>query len=355
MGNNVQRCWAAAQRRRETLERLQRRVYVQRMDKKQQQIIKHRQQVLLFWQTHGLAATKDAFRVSRRTLFRWQKDPTPKSRAHRHGYVRRVIPPVLVTEICRQRTIHPRLGKEKLTPLLREFCLEAGLPVITEPTVGRMIAQLKATGKLPTNIQLRMSAKTGKLLAKPIPPKRKKLRRGDYRPEQPGGLLQLDGVLVFVNGQRRYTFTAVCVVAHWSFSKTYTSASSRNGADFLRCLLEAAATDDLTITHIQTDNGSEFMKEFGRAVEEAKLTHFFNWVKQPKYQGWVERFNRTIQEEFLNWHRQDLAMPPDLFNPILAEWTTWYNTKRVHRSLGKPGHRLTPMQYLKLNAECQTG
>lgn len=355
MGESWGRYLAAPYRYRTTLEELQKRLYPRKMDTHTAKLIKHRRHVLAFWKAHGLAATRDAYGISRRTLFRWQHNCTPQSRAHRSSYVRRVIPSLLVTEICSLRVAHPRLGKEKLTPLLRTFCAQHSLPVPSEPTVGRWIADLKATGTLPTNAQLRLSAKTGKLLEKKPHAKRKKRRRNGYLPDNPGDLVQVDGVLVFVNGQRRYTFTAVCVLAHWSFSKTYTTASSRNGADFLTYLLAAAKEAKLTITHIQTDNGSEFMKEFERAMEAAGVTHFFNWVKQPKYQGWIERFNRTIQEEFLDWHRQDLAMHPDDFNPLLREWTTWYNTKRVHRSLGKPGHRLTPMQYLELHAECQTG
>ena len=105
---------------------------------------------------------------------------------------------------------------------------------------------------------------------------------------------------MYTLNQRRYTFTAVDPVSRWAYSKTYKTASSRNGADFLH---ELVAQAPFQITHIQTDNGSEFMKDLREAAEAASLTHFHNWVKQPKYQGWVERFNRTIQEEFLDWHK----------------------------------------------------
>ena len=97
------------------------------------------------------------------------------------------------------------------------------------------------------------------------------------------------------------------------------------------------------------------MKEFREAVEEAGITHFFNWVKQPKYQGWVERFNRTIQESFLEWHYQSLAGEPVDFNQELKKWLSFYNTKRVHRSLGSSGHRLTPLQYLETTKQSQRG
>lgn len=343
--------WGAAHAEpagQKVLERLAQTLYPVRMDTYQEKEVHRRASILSFWKNHGLAATQDAFGVSRATLFRWKESSAPKSRRHRNGYKTREVHPLLAAEIVRLRMKHPRLGKEKLTPLLAELCAVQGIRAPAEPTVGRILAQLKRDGRLPTGAKLRMNAKTGMLLEKHSPKRVPKLRRGTYFPERAGDLLQVDGVLIFTLGQRRYTFTAVDLVSRFAFSKTYKTASSRNGADFLKNLLH---TCPFEVKRIQTDNGSEFMKEFREAAEQANLIHFHNWVKQPKYQGWVERFNRTIQEEFLDWHKQSLAGEPDDFNSLLTEWLTFYNTKRVHRSLGRPCHRLTPVQYLALAAE----
>lgn len=336
---------------RAVLESLENKRYPKNMDTQQKEVAR-RKLILTFWQRHGFVATSEAYGVSRRTLFRWQKDSTPKSRAHTKGYTKRKIHSLVQGEVIHLRTMYPNLGKEKLAPLLAEFCVSQNISAPSETTTGRILGELKAQGLLPTGVKLRMSAKTGKLLEKKPQPRRRKLRRNGYLPENPGDLLQLDGVLTFVESRRRYTFTGIDLVSRWAFSKTYATASSRNGADFLRELLTVAPFE---VSRIQTDNGSEFMKEFGQAVEKAVLTHFFNWVKQPKYQGWVERFNRTIQEEFLDFHHDLLGGDPDQFNQRLSSWLTFYNTKRVHRSLGRSGQRLTPLQYLETTAECQTG
>ncbi len=346
--------WGAAHAEpngKKLLEQLAQSWYPRRMDTKQQQEIERREKILTFWSVHGLKATRDAFGVGRATLFRWKQNPIPKSQAHRNGYQKRVVHYILELEIIRLRTKYPKLGKEKLRPLLVDFCAAQGIACPAEATVGRIVDDLKKAGKLPTGAQLSLHGKTGKLTEKHLTPK-KKLRRGGYIPEKPGDLLQVDGVLINTLGQRRYTFTAVDLVSRWAFSKTYKTTSSRNGADFLTELLRAAPFE---VTHIQTDNGPEFMKEFREAAEKTELTHFFNWVKQPKYQGWIERFNRTIQESFLDWHYASLAGDPVDFNKELSEWMTFYNTKRVHRSLGKPGQRLTPLQYLALTKESQRG
>ena len=338
---------------RAVLESLGKNLYSRSMDTYQHNEQQRRERIVAFWKTHGDTATRDAFGICRRTLYNWQKHPAPRSRAHRNGYSKRVIPPELVREINRIRGEHPRLGKEKLAPLLVPFCIQKGLTAPSEPTLGRMLQQLKHEGRLLAPVKLRMSGKTGLLLEKKAPLQAKKERRGTYLPKHPGDLLQLDGVLKLIDGKRRYVFTAVDLVSRVSFAIAFPSASSRNGKVFLEHIL---ATAPFSVSHIQTDNGGEFLKEFRAAALEAELIHFFNWVKQPKYLGWVERFNRTIQDEFIDWNQGTLAHDLEGFNEKLATWILWYNSQRIHRGLNQKTERgvqkYTPLQYLALTAEC---
>lgn len=46
----------------------------------------------------------------------------------------------------------------------------------------------------------------------------------------------------------------------------------------------------------------------------------------------MERFNRTIQEEFEDWN-EILLEDSEIFNDRLVEWLSWYNTKRYHWGL----------------------
>ncbi len=39
----------------------------------------------------------------------------------------------------------------------------------------------------------------------------------------------------------------------------------------------------------------------------------------------VERFNRTIQEDWIDWHLQEL-LEPDIFNHSLMDYLIWHNT-----------------------------
>jgi hypothetical protein len=50
--------------------------------------------------------------------------------------------------------------------------------------------------------------------------------------------------------------------------------------------------------------------------------------------GFVERANRTLQEEFINGHEEYALDGIHEFNSRLMDYLIWYNTKRVHKSLG---------------------
>jgi IS30 family transposase len=53
------------------------------------------------------------------------------------------------------------------------------------------------------------------------------------------------------------------------------------------------------INRIQTDNGLEFGGDFGKYVRGTERIHYHNYPKSPKSNAYVERFNRTIREQFV--------------------------------------------------------
>jgi transposase InsO family protein len=56
----------------------------------------------------------------------------------------------------------------------------------------------------------------------------------------------------------------------------------------------------------------------------------------------IERYNRTVQEEFADWRQETMADDISQFTQELMDWLIWYNTKRPHWSLNLK----SPMQYL---------
>ena len=90
---------------------------------------KKRCRTLAFWEKHGNEAVKEAFGVSRRTLFRWQaalrkqggklEGLNPVSTAPRKRR-KRVVPDGITERVIALRAEHTRLGKDKEHGLLTE-------------------------------------------------------------------------------------------------------------------------------------------------------------------------------------------------------------------------------------------
>jgi transposase InsO family protein len=68
--------------------------------------------------------------------------------------------------------------------------------------------------------------------------------------------------------------------------------------------------------------------------------HYFNYPRHPQSNSHLERFNRTVQEQFAYWHTDELE-EPNVFSRILMEYLIWYNTEKPHRGIGK----LPPLRY----------
>jgi transposase-like protein len=109
-----------------------------------------RLKILRFWERHGLQATRDAFGVSRRTLYRWKKalreaGGNPAALAAKSSAPKRKRTPKtearLAAEVRRLRTLWPNLGKEKPSVLLAPWCREQGIALPSVSTIGRIIAR----------------------------------------------------------------------------------------------------------------------------------------------------------------------------------------------------------------------
>jgi transposase InsO family protein len=96
---------------------------------------------------------------------------------------------------------------------------------------------------------------------------------------------------------RRYILTAIDRHTKVAFARMYTHHSSFSARDFLYRLHLLL---DGKIENVQTDNGSEFHRYFEDACQKLGLEHYWSRTQTPKDNAVNERFNRTLQEEFLS-------------------------------------------------------
>jgi len=308
--------------------------------------IERRVEIIKFFDEFGEKATRRAFAKSRSTIYLWKQklkraggklsalapgDRTPISKR------KRVVHPFIERFIVEYRTAHPGADKTTITPALTTACIRNGVKPVSESTVGRIINDLKAKGRLLRSNKITLNGRTGALLVREPKPKKKKMRRKGFLPQFPGDLVQMDTITILAAGLKRYIFTAIDVNTRFAFAYAYKTNSSANGNDFLRKFLKVAP---FVTRRFQTDNGSEFAKHFDHYCQENGLTHFFNYPKHPESNGYLERFNRTIQEQFVNLY-EDYLDEPAIFNVKLMEYLIWYNTEKPHRGI----ENLPPLRY----------
>ena len=311
-----------------------------------QESIEKRVEIIKFFDDYGEEVTRRAFGQSRSTIYLWKQKLkkaggklsalAPGDRAPINKR-RRIVHPFIEGFIVEYRTTHPGADKTTISPSLRAACSASGVKAVSESTVGRIIHDLKAKGKLPRSTKITINGRTGALLARGPKVKKKKMRRKDFLPRLPGDLVQMDTVAIFAAGLKRYIFTALDVSTRFAFAYAYASNSSANGHDFLGKFIKVAP---FTTKRIQTDNGAEFAKHFDDYCERNGLTHFFNYPKHPESNAYLERFNRTIQEQCVNRYIDYLDEPAE-FNHKLMDYLIWYNTEKPHRGIGN----LPPLRY----------
>lgn len=296
--------------------------------------------VLAFWEKHGLSTTIEAFGIKRSTLYLWKKqqkqgkgviEALNEGSRMPHKKRKRSWPMLITCEIKKQRDLHPNLGKDKLHALLRLFCEKYNLPLPSVSTIGRIIKDCGGLRMFPKKVY-----HNGRI----APMKRKKVLRKpkDFKTAYAGHLVALDTIERFVHGMRRYIITFEDIHTRFAFAWGTTSHASLAAKEFFEycCLVFPYQFE-----YVLTDNGSEFMKHFDEELRRLHLIHYHTYPRTPKMNAHCERFNRTIQEEFVDYHA-GLLLDPSSFNQKLIPWLVWYNTQRPHWGLNLK----SPMQVM---------
>jgi transposase InsO family protein len=307
--------------------------------------------ILVFWEKHGLPATMDAFHLSRRTLYLWKRQlreghgkPDALEERSRAPVQRRIRawPLEVLDEIRRLRTEHPNLGKTKLQIFLARFCRRRQLPTPSVSTVGRLIKDMGGLRVFPQKVL----PHSGKI----VRANRKKVLRKpkDFEATHPGHCAALDTIERFINGCRRYVITFEDLYSRFAFAWSTTSHASKAAEEFFGfCQI----VFPVPLEFVLTDNGSEFKKHFTERLRELHLTHYHTYPKTPKMNAHCERFNRTIQEEFVDYHVHELREPQQ-FNVILMDYLLWFNTERPHYALKMQSPLQFLLQWVSTQPEC---
>ena len=299
-----------------------------------------RLRVLAHYHRFGWRSTCHAFEIGKSTLYRWQQTylssqknaASLKKHSTRPHTVRPMqVHPQVIAQIKLLRDLHYRLGKEKLKPLLDSWCLEQGYPVISVSTIGKVIHRHHL-----------FFQRHHRAYHDPGKPQRQKPVRQRVRysttPKQLGHL-QLDTVVKFHDGLKRYALSCMDTASKFSLTLVYPSLTSATALD---TLMKFQLVYPIPIKSVQTDNGLEFQGVFEQYLTKHSVPHYFTYPRCPKINAHIERYNRTVQEEFLDPNLDLLFHYPHKFHAKLLEYLLFFNTQRVHKGI----RNLTPMDFV---------
>lgn len=265
--------------------------------------------------TNNAALTCRYFGISESCFWKWKKRYETsglkglESKSRRPGAVRKPETKAEIIEnIQTLRKLFPSYGKEKIHKLLHEN--------VSVSTVGRIISRYKMFYR--KKKRRGYGWKWGE---------RQRIKELKAR-GKPGEHVQMDTIVFYRNSQVYYIKTAIDTVTKIAFAYVYKKNTSRTSVDFLKKLQYVLPYD---IKNMHTDNGGEFLAEFHQELEKQSIQHYFSYPHCPKQHGAVERFNRTLQEEFLQ--EGNFYPKLNILNKKLMNWLIEYNFYRPHASL----------------------
>ena len=281
-----------------------------------------RLKVLQFWERHGLGeAQLHAERVRQRPGRGTVNHSLSPDRRARGELRRREWPQALIEKIRRLRTEHPNLGKEKLHRRwsasaqgmrwpCRACARSAGsLPRPPIKCATRSCAS-RAFTKGEGGITVSASPRAIGLSARAT--------------ASPGNIERR------LHGLKRHLITCTDLASRFGFALgvKYLSSQQACRAWQLYQLLFPAP-----VRRVLSDNGKQFARYFHSALKASGVEHWHTFPRTPKMNAYCERFNRTVQDEFLDVHEELLFYDLPQFNQRLLDWIAWFNTERPHHSL----------------------
>jgi len=149
------------------------------------------------------------------------------------------------------------------------------------------------------------------------------------RPEVafPGAFLEIDTIhLRSPLGHLIYVHTLIDVHSRFAYAEIIEKIGVEASIRFLK---KARGKASFPFVMVQSDNGSEFSIGFTHALKRCGIQHRHSRVRRSNDQAHVERFNRTVQEECLDYVSHGLKT----LKKALKTYLPYYNEERLHMGI----------------------
>jgi len=292
---------------------------------------------------HSVPQTCRHYGISRKTFYKWFKQfdednihslrrLEDRSRAPKHVR-QKMVTAIEEERIIALRKAHLCYGKMKLARIYENIFNQKVSSWKIHYTIQKYHLYGNPAKVAKTNRKRRSAGKKKRIT---------ELKLAWYQ-KKAGAIVCLDTIVLHLHGCKRYIFTAIDKYGKVAFARMYKNKSSANGSDFLYRLYYLFNGKMPRVGH---DNGSEFEKCFKQTCKRLNVQQYHSRPRTPKDNPDNERFNQTLQKEFLqlgNFHPD-----PDIFNHRLTDWLVEYNFYRPHETL----NYRTPLTLTKVSPMC---
>lgn len=290
--------------------------------------------LIYYYQGHNATQTARHYGISRKTFYKWYRvfyedniyslyKLEDQSKAPHHVRQREVTP-LEEMRIVQLRKSRIRYGKMKLQKLYQNQYQET----ISSWKIQKVIEKHHLyynpikTSRIASKTQKSRQSQRKKRITE------LKLNKLPFYKKKAGYIICIDTIVIYCNGLKRYILTAIDKFSKVGFARMYKNRSSYNARDFLQRLMYLT---DSKIKRIGHDNGSEFSGYFKQACAKLGIEQYYNRNHTPKDNPDNERFNQTLEYEFIKLG--NFTTDIDEFNRNLTEWLIEYNFVRPHETL----------------------
>lgn len=240
----------------------------------------------------------------------------------------------------------PTYGPERIANELGNIvCSVTVYNILRRRGLGRKIDRLLALEDIPAAVKI------SPIMARKIYEE----KPSNIKSYHTGYLLSLDTFYVCrLKGIGRiYQFTAIDTYCSFGFAHLYTDKTSKSAVDFLKRTVGIFKEMGITVERVLTDNGKEYTThwegadhEFEEYLDLVNIKHRYTKVRHPWTNGFVERFNRTILEEFYQ-----PAILTRVYNTLyelqydLDKFLYFYNFQRTHQGYRTRGSKPCDLLY----------
>jgi transposase InsO family protein len=289
------------------------------------------------FQTHGIEGLKDL-------------PPIHKSHPM-------TTPPETVKKILSLALKHPSYGCNRFEALLKAEGISVSAitiqKILNKHNLGTRYDRWLALEKQVAEQKIELSAEQIAFIEKQNPC----FRERHVESSCPGELLNQDTFYVgYLKGVGKvYLHAVVDTYSSYAFGFLHTSKQPEAAVAVLHNdVLPFYRKQKLKVENILTDNGREFCGSqahpYELYLELNDINHRTTKVSSPRTNGFIERFNRTVLDEFFRVvFRKTMYYSVEQLQKDLDKWLVFYNTKRPH--LGYRNMGRTPLETIKLFAK----